>query len=117
MTLEEAAAELNMDLERVLDRMVNKRELLLRLMKAFVVTGDMEKARTAWQEKDYKCLEERVHSMKGAAGSLGFPDMFETSNELLQTVRRGEYDAVEEQFERMEDAYAQVCRVVGSLEE
>lgn len=116
MSLEEVAEELGMDLERVLDRMVNKPQLLIRLLRAFLASDDMELAQTAWQDKDYKVLEERVHSMKGAAGSLGLPDMYETSNELLTAVRRGQYEEVERLFERMEDAYAEVERVVGQLE-
>lgn len=116
MTLEKLAEELHMNLEQVLDRMVHKPELLIRLLRAFLASEDMELAQSAWEKRDYKVLEERIHSMKGAAVSLGLPDMSESLNELLTAVRRERYEDVPQLFGRMEQAYNEVERVVSQLE-
>lgn len=117
MTLEEAAAKLNINLEEALDRVVNKRALLIRLLRVYVTGEYMENAKQALELKDYKTVEVNVHSMKGSGASLGLDDMADACHQVVSAIRGGQYEEVESLFAEAEKQYTELKNVIGQLEE
>ena len=116
MTLEEAAKELDIDLQTALDRVVNNRDLYIRLLKVFIDDSYMNRARQAVADKDYESMEENVHSMKGSGASLGFLEMSAACHDMVTAIRQNQYEKIEELFARIEEEYAKVKAVISQLE-
>lgn len=116
MTLEEVAYELDMNLEEALDRVVNKRELLIRLLKVYVNGEYMEHARQALEQKDYAAVETNVHSMKGSGASLGLTGMADACHQVVDAIRSNHYDQVESLFVQALEQYKNLQEVIGKLE-
>lgn len=116
MTLEEVAKELNMNLDEALDRVVNKKELLVRLLKVYVSGEYMDKAKQALEQKDYTNVETNVHSMKGSGASLGLNDMADACHQVVAAIRAGRFEEVEVLFFKAEEMYQHLQEVIGELE-
>lgn len=116
MKLEEAAQKLDMKLEEALDRVVNKRELLIRLLNVYVQEDSMDVAKEAVEKKDYKKVETTLHSMKGAGASLGLDVMAQACHQVVAAVREGRYEEVEPLFENVQKQYAYTKEVIEELE-
>ena len=115
MTLEEAAVRLQIDLDAALDRVVNNRELYIRLLKAIITETDMQQMENFRQEKDYVSLEDAVHSLKGSAGSLGITGLAQTADALVQTIRKKQYENIEHLFGTLQEEYEQLCVTAQQL--
>jgi len=116
MTLEEVAQELDLKLLEALDRVVNKRELLIRLLKVYVSGEYMDCAREALMQKDYKTVETNVHTMKGSGASLGLDIMADACHQVVAAIRSENYDAVEGLFAEADKLYLHIQKVIGELE-
>lgn len=116
MTLEEVAYELDMSLEEALDRVVNKRELLIRLLKVYVSGEYMNQAKEALEQGDYTAVESNVHSMKGSGASLGLGHMADACHQVVAAIRAGNYPVVAELFAQAEEQYKRLQEVIGQLE-
>lgn len=116
MTLEEVAKELDMQLEEALDRVVNKKDLLIRLLKVYVSGEYMDNAREALALKDYKSVETNVHSLKGSGASLGLSNMADACHQVVAAIRNNELDRVEGLFEEADKQYGHLQDVIGKLE-
>ncbi len=116
MTLEDVARELDMNLEEALDRVVNKRELLIRLLKVYVSGEYMDNAREALEQKDYGRVETNVHSMKGSGASLGLEAMADACHQVVAAIRAGRFKDVEGLFSKADEQYRHLQRVIGELE-
>lgn len=116
MKLEEAAVELEMNLEETLDRMVGKRELLIRLLRYFVQEQNLKEIAKAKECAEYEKMERLLHSMKGSALSLGCVRMAEVCHELVMMLRSNkseEYDAL---FEAVEREFYRTKEIVDGLD-
>lgn len=117
MRLEEVAKQLDMALEEALDRIVNKRELLIYLLKVFVDGDYMEKAREALNRKDYKTVEVQVHTLKGSGASLGLVKAAQTCSDVVTAIRQGRYEDVDRLFAVAEEEFMRTREIVKQLTE
>ena len=116
MTLEQAAKELEMSLEEALDRVVNKKELLIRLLKVYVTGEYMEQAKQALEKEDYTAVETNVHTMKGSGASLGLMHMADACHQVVAAIRAGEYAEVAGLFVQAEELYKKTQEVIMQIE-
>lgn len=117
MTLEQVAKELDMKLEEALDRVVNKRELLIRLLKVYVNGEYMDNARAAMRTKDYKTVESNVHSLKGSGASLGLQVMADACHQVVAAVREQRFGDVEELFAKADAEYERTKELIEQIGE
>ncbi|MCI8371347.1 MAG: Hpt domain-containing protein [Lachnospiraceae bacterium] len=117
MTLEEAGNELNIDLEKALDRVVNRTSLYIHLLKSFVDDSYMNQARQAVGCRDYDAVIETIHSMKGSAASLGIGSISAVCHNMVTALRQQEYEKTAELFAKVEEEYTAVKAVIVQLEE
>ena len=79
------------DTEGALKRLGNKRERYEALLRKFAEkqSGSVAAVRTALAAGDRAAAERELHSLRGAAGSLGINAIAETAAECERTLREG----------------------------
>ena len=113
MTLEQLAGELDIDLGEVLDRLVNNRALMIRLLKAFATdTTDIRRAQKALDAEDYRAVAESLHSMKGGAVSLGLHNIEMLCADVIQAVCTGRLTEVSVLLDRLQREYTRTSQLV-----
>lgn len=117
MDLNEAAARLEIDLPHVLDRLVGKKDFLIRMLKIYAESEEFAMAKDAMLRKDYEELKKCAHALKGAGFTIGLDRMAAASNEVVCAVREHRYEYAEQMFERMEEEFLKIQTVVEELEE
>ena len=72
-------------------------EELLELMDLFLKTTSSEliELQSALKEKDAQAAERMAHSMKGAAGSLGLKEIYETAKKIEAAARTNRLEEIE----------------------
>ncbi len=83
-----------MDFQDLASRLGIDNEDFMELVELFVVTilSDIEKIKKGVQEKSCKDAAAASHSIKGAAGNLGFNDMFELSKTMEMQAKKENLD-------------------------
>ncbi len=117
MDLNEAAARLEIDLPHVLDRLVGKREFLIRMLKIYAKSDEFAMAKHAMRHKNYEEVKKCAHALKGAGYTIGLDRMAAASNEVVCAVREHQYKQIEQMFEHMEEEFLKIQAVVEELEE
>ncbi|MEM7312906.1 MAG: Hpt domain-containing protein, partial [Planctomycetota bacterium] len=78
----------------LLDRCLNRRDFAEEIVQEFLDTVDAYRAGIAksFETDDAALIEAEVHQLKGVAGNLSATMVFETSNQMLAMVRKGEIE-------------------------
>lgn len=117
MNLKEAARRLEIDLPRVLDRLVGKEDFLIHMLKIYAQSDEFMMAKDAMLRKDYEELKKYAHSLKGAGHTIGLDRMAAASNEVVCAVREQQYESIEHMFDNMEQEFLKIQTVVEELKE
>ena len=91
------------DVDGVMDRFMEDEELLMTCLKQFVDADEMEVLKDDIEKKDYKHAFETAHALKGVTGNLGLTPLYDTVCVLVESLRAGIYDHVDEQFNAVEE--------------
>ena len=89
------------DKENGLARMMGNQKLYARMLGLFLESKELDMLETALANGDTAKAAEAAHAVKGVAGNLGLPALFETSAELMNSLRQGVMD------ETMAETYRQ----------
>lgn len=83
-----------MDFQDLASRLGIDDEDFMELVELFVTTtrSDIEKIKKGVSEADSDQVAAASHSVKGAAGNLGFDEMFELAKNMEQQARTGNLD-------------------------
>ena len=100
------------DYDAALERFVGNAMLYERFLKKFIDDKHAEDARKAYEKRDYADLLEQVHALKGVAGTLGMGALYETSAELVDVLRNGKQENLEEMLERIEAEHGKMIQVL-----
>ena len=71
-------------------------------------TSDIQKFRSACQKGDGAAAEASAHSLKGAAGNLGFLDIYELSKKAETDSRNSNFDECETVSSMIEEKIEQI---------
>jgi len=73
------------------------------LVKGFLggLPSTIEEMQTALKKQDWERLQEISHQLKGTAGSFGYPEITNTSDEINKYVRASEYQPVSDLMSRL----------------
>ena len=96
MELREMYESLGSDYDEVLGRLMNKEDLIRRLLKKYAEDQNFDRLKTAMAEKDYAQAFTAAHTLKGLAANLGFTELFNSVSVLTEKLRGGVYDGPEE---------------------
>lgn len=99
--------ESGIDVETGLARCLNDREFYEQFLMMFLEDTSFERARAAFEQKDYKELFKCAHELKGVSGNAGLSELYDAVSPLVDLVRGGSADDGEAAalFERVSEAY------------
>lgn len=100
------------DYDMALERFVGNRMLYEKFLKKFIEDEHAADAKKAYEEKNYKEMQEQVHALKGVAGTLGMDALYKASAELVNLLRSGNYEGIEEKVECIETEYNRMIQVL-----
>ena len=63
-------------------------------------------------EEAFKC----AHTIKGLCGNLGFDNLLEEDAQIVEILRSGSMDGVEELFETLSTKYHKLCETIKKYE-
>lgn len=82
-----------------LQRFVGRQNLYEKYLIQFLSDSHLSDALTAWQKQDNQELLEQVHALKGLAGTLGLTAVYEESKLIVQMLRDGKVETLDEHME------------------
>ena len=86
------------DIKGVMDRFLDDTELYQTCLEIFMGDEGFEELGQTLKQKSYEEAFDHAHTLKGVAGNLGLTPLFQAISEVVEQLRREEYEAVEEQY-------------------
>lgn len=104
-----------MDFKSLGENLGLEEEEFVEIVELFVDTAhnDFKKIKNAIDKKDYKALAESSHSLKGAAGNLGFRDISGSAEVIEKIARSGEIDGFDAQLSDIEKGLVEIKNKIG----
>lgn len=78
------------DVDQGLARVRNNKPLYKRMLNMFMDANEFSELEYHLNSRDYDEAAKSAHAIKGIAGNLSLPMLFETSNDLLLQLREGD---------------------------
>ena len=95
-------------------RMMNNRNLYVRLLTKFQATDNMEALRQAMQAGDPEKIRMEAHTLKGVAANLGLNGLSNKASDLDHAVRDGHMDTINALMQLIEDSYVKTMAEVAA---
>ncbi|WP_308008976.1 hypothetical protein [uncultured Fusobacterium sp.] len=89
------------DVDETLNRFCGNENLYKKFIRIFFQRENPEKIREQYKNKEYDQLLISTHTYKGITGNLGLTRLFEMFGEIVNKIRREEYEPVEEMIEKV----------------
>ena len=96
-------------------RMMNNRNLYLRLLNKFKDADNMTGLRNATASGDAEKIRMEAHTLKGVAGNLGLNGLSARAADLDHAVRDGHMDQVAELMQKIEDSFAKTMAEIEAF--
>lgn len=116
MTIDEAISKIISDPQTVLRRFSDDKEL----MDMFILKFPKEKSLLAFREscktKNWGDIEVDIHTLKGIAGNLGIETVFNSSAELVKSIRAGTEDESIALIPKVLKDIDEVCAIIAQVE-
>ncbi len=106
------------DVVGAMERMMNNEDLFFRMMKKFPEDTIFPNLKDALERKDYKAGFEFAHALKGVAGNLGLDSIMNADVVIVERLRNyaePNIVGIEEDLEKLEEAYVKVCAELQRL--
>ena len=108
MDLLKELADLGVDVEDGLNRMMGNAEFYRKLIYKFVVVLKNTKIDPDFDENDYLDVIEQTHALKGTAGNLSITPLFEGYGEMTNLLRIGKPVEAKRIFRRIRPIQEQI---------
>lgn len=95
MNLQETCEKMNVNYKETLERFCGNETIYKKFLKRFLEDSTYLNLEQAWEKHDYEEIEKNAHTLKGVAGNLGLTNLFNSSNNLFQTIKKREYKDIE----------------------
>ncbi len=108
-----AMLSVGLDADKQIARFMDREEMFLKFLnKFFEAAGPVvDKLQKAVLAKDYPVIEDRAHALKGLSGNIGLESVFITSKKIVDDVRAGIFDFIDDDFEIILKNYNTALRI------
>ncbi len=104
------------DYNTALERFMGKDDLYERFLVKFLEDENFRKLgeniKAGNVEEAFKC----AHTLKGLSGNLGFDNLLEEDAQIVEILRSGSLDGVEELYEVLSERYHKLCDTIKKSE-
>ena len=111
--LEKELEELGVELDEVMERFIGDEDLYFECMEQFVQDPAFGKLGESLGIRDYEEAFSQAHSLKGVSGNLGLTKMYQAVCEIVEPLRKKEYDNIEQNYVLVMQQLESVRSVVG----
>ena len=105
--MKEGLISQGVDYNTALERFMGKDDLYERFLVKFLDDENFSKLGEA-----FKC----AHTLKGLSGNLGFDNLLEEDVRIVEILRSGSLDGVEELYEILREKYQKLCDTIKKCE-
>lgn len=117
MKLHEFYSQIGANYANVLERVLNKEELIYKFLKRFLGDKSFYNLDTAVAGGTVHEIFLAAHTLKGVAANLELAPLFESVSELVELTRNGESsDLIPETFERVKADYNLVISLINEID-
>lgn len=116
MNLQELGKTLNMDIQAAVDRFAGQESLYVKFLKRFSGDTTINDLKSALETRDWKNVERSAHTIKGVSANLGLKELYRFSDNIVQSVRKGEYDNIEKLYSELEECNTKIIAGIEELE-
>lgn len=92
-------ATYGVDVTETMERFLGDEELYVSCLGLFFADENFANLRQALDDKAYEQVFDCAHSLKGVAINLGLTPLFEVICEMVESLRNGDYDNLEQQYQ------------------
>lgn len=103
------------NVEGALARLMNSEGLYEKLLVKFKADANYTKMVEAIQEQRYEDAFHCAHTLKGVAGNLGLDRLMEKDIVIVEKLRKGVTEGVEEDLKEVKAAYEAVMTVIQTI--
>ena len=103
--------------KHTLERFMGKTEIYLRFLGKFLADENMDGLRQAVTYRQVKNAFSYAHTLKGVAANLGIEVLLEKLLSVVEILRGGSFDGVEQWMPELEQRYEQVIQSIKQCEE
>ncbi len=104
------------DYSEVLERMLNKEELVYRFLKKFVDDPTYSKLEEVINTGDGETIFRVAHTLKGVVSNLELTPLTKTVSSLVEITRTGKNDGIDETFEKIKEEYNKIISLIKEIE-
>lgn len=117
MTVQDFYAQINCDFKEVFGRLGSE-ERVIKFVKLFFTTGDIEALETALNQKDGNEAFEAAHRLKGNSLNIGFTNLSHITEELVEPLRPRQITdetAIKELYSKVRTEYDRIQGLANQL--
>ncbi len=103
------------NLGKAMERLMNNEKLLERLLTKFLSDPNYGGIKTALAEGNYDDAFHCAHTLKGVAGNMGMERLMEADVVIVEKLRRGEHEGIEEDMEALTAAYEELVGIIRKM--
>ncbi len=108
--------KIDADYDEVLERMLNKEEIVCKFLKKYLEDSTFfqleEKVQIGQTEEIFKA----AHSLNGVAANLGFKPLVVPVRKLVEITRKGQNSGVNEIFQDIKDVHLDIIKLIETVE-
>ncbi|MDD2971085.1 MAG: Hpt domain-containing protein [Lachnospiraceae bacterium] len=101
-------------IQETMERFLNDEEFYMECLQDFMQDGNMQVLETALRAKDYSAAFDASHTLKGVAGNLGLLPLLNVIVEIVEPLRRKEYDNLEEEYQNIQKIMNELREKIGA---
>lgn len=116
MTLQEFASATGMDLDGTKARFANMEPLVKKFLRKFPADPSFRELSAAVEAGDYPTIERAAHTLKGVAGNLGFTELFDVNQKIVDAVRSQHNENIQMYFQKDKELYENITAALEQLD-
>ena len=103
---------IGIDVDSTLERFMNNEGLYKKFLLKFPNDNNIDILMEQIKNKDYSVAATTAHTLKGVTGNLGLTPLYEKVTGIVNDLRNGVYDNLEEDCECVVNRYKEFCDVL-----
>ncbi|MGN0483576.1 MAG: Hpt domain-containing protein [Lachnospiraceae bacterium] len=106
--------ELGVDMEEIMDRFMDDKELYVSCLERFMEETTFEELKEKLESLDYEEAFNCAHSLKGVSANLGLHHLYDAVCKIVEPLREKQFDALDGLYDAVAAEKANVQRVLDA---
>ncbi len=104
------------DYNDVLERLLNKEDLVHRFLKKFLNDPSYNSLEEAVKNGNVEEIFRASHTLKGVVSNLGLKPLLDATHVLVEITRVGKSEGIQEAYENISIAYKEITELIMSID-